>query len=98
LRNAARDCGSFNCGPSIANPAEYESCVNMCIDLRVEGLSPDCTACYGAVERCSLESLCRPLCQNASCSLVCLNCLDAGNCIEDLEKCTGIPDDTCGAP
>ena len=95
LRNIARDCGTLRCGPKVLNPAEYETCVNMCIDEAVQGLSTECTACYGAAERCSLESLCRVLCQNASCSFVCLNCLDTGNCIEELEACTGIPDDTC---
>jgi hypothetical protein len=96
LRNIARDCGTLRCGPKVLNPAEYEACVNMCIDEMVQDLSTECTACYGAAERCSLEALCRLLCQNASCSLVCLNCLNAGNCIEELEACTGIPDDTCG--
>jgi hypothetical protein len=95
LRNIARDCGSFTCGPKVQNPAEYESCVNICIDEQVQGLSTECTACYGAAERCSLESPCRLVCQNLSCSFVCLNCLDTGNCIQDLEECSGIPDNTC---
>ena len=95
LRNIARDCGTFQCGNRVGMGDAYESCVNMCIEERLQDLSPECIACYGAGERCSHDSFCRMLCQNASCGLACLNCMNGADCIEELEECTGIPDDTC---
>jgi hypothetical protein len=72
--------------------------VTTCIEDAVEGLSPECTACYAGVERCSHDSFCRILCQPDTCSQVCLNCVNLANCLQELEECTGIPDDTCGEP
>ena len=89
MRDVARDCALF-CGSSLLGP-----CVSGCVSTRVAGLSSECAACYAASERCSFESNCTSRCSLNTCLDDCLACMNEGDCIADLEACTGLPDQ-CG--
>ena len=100
VRNIARDCGLPNnassfCASLIFNPPRYEECITDCVEESVDGLSPECSACYGELERCGLELLCRTQCQFNTCSESCLHCLNLAGCIEEFEDCRGLPGDGC---
>lgn len=95
IRNIARDCGLFVCAASVGNSNAYRECVDDCVSTRVSGITPDCAACYGNLERCGLVALCRFQCQANTCSSLCLNCLNGASCIAGLEECRGIPGDGC---
>lgn len=96
VRDLARDCGrSFGCASSIGISGRYGDCVSDCVEEGVDGLSTECADCYGALERCGLESFCRPQCQVNTCSTLCLDCLEMAGCIEDYEICRGLPGDSC---
>ena len=95
-RDIARDCGrTFKCANAIGITGQYGECVSDCVEENIEGLSMDCSACYGDLERCGLESFCRPQCQVNTCSTLCLDCLDLAGCIEEFEDCRGRPGDGC---
>ena len=99
-RDIARDCGLPNnvssfCANLIFNPPLYEECITECVEETVDGLSAECSACYGELERCGLESFCRIQCQLNNCSRSCLDCLDLAGCIEEFEDCRGLPGDGC---
>ena len=89
MRDVARDCALF-CGSSLV-----ETCVSECVRTGVAGLSSECADCYAASERCSFESNCTSRCSLNTCSTNCLDCMNEGDCISDLEACTGLPDQ-CG--
>ena len=100
MRNIARDCGLPNnvssfCASLIFNPPRYEECITDCVEESVDGLSAECSACYGELERCGLELLCRTQCQFNTCSESCLHCLNLAGCIEEFEDCRGLPGDGC---
>lgn len=100
VRDIARDCGLPNnvssfCANLIFNPPLYEECITECVEEAVDGLSTECSACYGELERCGVESFCRTQCQLNTCSTLCLDCLDLAGCIEEFEDCRGLPGDGC---
>jgi hypothetical protein len=100
VRDIARICGLPNnvssfCAGFIFNVPLYEECITDCVKEAVDGLSPQCSACYGALERCGLELFCRTQCQFDTCSESCLNCLNLAGCIEEFEDCRGLPGDGC---
>ncbi len=97
-RDIARDCGLIECANWVGNGPGYESCVSTCVADAVAGLSPECIACYGGLERCSLDSFCRSQCQNNTCSTTCLGCMNGAGCLLDLEECRGLPGDGCPDP
>ena len=101
-RDIARDCGSRNnlssfCGSLIFNLPRYEECVTECVEEAVDGLSTECSACYGELERCGIEVLCRTQCELNACSRSCIDCLNLAGCIERFEDCRGLPGDGCPA-
>jgi len=97
-RDASHACSENDCADRIGVPGLYEECVNTCVEDRVAGLSSDCAACYGSLERCSLEALCRPYCvNNDTCNVECSNCLRDYGCSEEFEACRGLPGDECPA-
>jgi hypothetical protein len=105
LRDVARDCGLPNnvfslCANLIFNGQQYEECIAECIEEEVPGLSTECVACYGALERCGVAQIpsCRTQCQLNTCSTLCLDCLNRVDCISDFEECRGLPGDGCPAP
>ena len=100
VRDIARDCGSRNnpssfCGSLIFDLPRYEECVTECVEEAVDGLSTECSACYGELERCGIEELCRTQCELNACSRSCLDCLNLAGCIEEFEDCRGLPGDGC---
>jgi len=100
VRDIARDCGLPNnvssfCANLIFNPPLYEECITECVEEAVDGLSTECSACYGELERCGVESICRTQCQLNTCSTLCLDCLNLAGCIEEFEDCRGLPGDGC---
>ena len=100
VRDIARDCGSRNnpssfCDSLIFNLPQYEECVTECVEGAVDGLSTECSACYGELERCGIEVLCRTQCELNACSRSCLDCLNLAGCIEEFEDCRGLPGDGC---
>ena len=97
-RNIARDCGLIACANWVGNGPGYESCVSTCVADELAGLSPECAACYGGLERCSHDAFCRSQCQNNTCSATCLSCMNGADCILDLEECRGLPGDGCPEP
>ena len=99
-RDIASDCGLLNnmppfCASMIGNGESYGECIAECVEEAVDGLSPECSACYGDLERCGLLSFCRPQCQFNTCSPACLGCLNLAGCIEEFEECRGLPGDDC---
>jgi hypothetical protein len=95
-RDIARDCGRmFECANAIGITGRYGDCVSDCVEETVDGLSTECSSCYGALERCGLEAFCRPQCQVNTCSTLCLDCLNRADCIEEFEDCRGLPGDGC---
>jgi hypothetical protein len=104
VRDIARICGLPNnpsswCG-LIFNLQDYEECINQCVEREVPGLSSECAACYGALERCGVAHMpsCRTPCQQNSCGDSCLTCLEGAGCIENFEDCRGLPGDGCPEP
>jgi hypothetical protein len=102
-RNIARICGSLSnpftiCASLASSGRQYERCIIACVEDEVPGLSSECAACYGALERCGLDSFCWARCQLNSCSPPCLDCLDLAGCIEEYEDCRGLPGDGCTDP
>jgi hypothetical protein len=96
VRDIARICGLPNLPPfCIINNQPYEECIGECVEDRVSGLSTECAACYGALERCGLGSRCGSQCQFDACSTMCFDCLNLAGCIEDFEECRGLPGDGC---
>ncbi len=96
VRDIARMCGLPNMSPfCLVNSQPYEECISECVADEVPGLSTECAACYGALERCNLDSFCRTQCQFNGCSTLCLDCLNLAGCIEEFEECTAIPGDGC---
>jgi hypothetical protein len=100
VRDIARDCGLPNnvssfCASLIFNALQYEECITECVEETVDGLSTECSACYGELERCGLELFCRTQCQLNNCSRSCLDCLNRAGCIEEFEDCRGLPGDGC---
>ena len=98
-REIARICGSPNnpaslCG-LISNAPLYEECITECVEEEVPGLSTECAACYGALERCRFDWLCGSQCAFNACSPLCLDCLNLAGCIEEFEECRGLPGDGC---
>jgi hypothetical protein len=95
-RNTANACSANDCAFWIADPTQYEICVSTCVENGIRGLSPECAACYGGLERCSLEALCRPFCvNNDACNIACTSCLRNYGCSEEFEACRGLPGDGC---
>jgi hypothetical protein len=99
VRDIARTCGLPNnpsslCG-LIFNAPLYEECITECVEEEVPGLSTECAACYGALERCGFDWFCQTQCQLNSCSPVCLDCLNLPGCLEEFEECRGLPGDDC---
>ena len=96
VRDVARDCGVNRCnGSSFPNGNVYETCVTSCIENDVLGLSSECAGCYGAIERCNLDSFCQLRCQLNTCSPMCLSCLNIAGCVEEFETCRGIEGTEC---
>jgi hypothetical protein len=99
VRDVARDCGSEGAvprcdGANLSGDA-YETCISACVANDVQGLSGACAGCYGAMERCALDSFCQLRCRTDTCDPICLSCLLIAGCIEELEVCRGIPGDEC---
>jgi len=99
-REIAVRCGlpsgtSAICASLIGTGGLYEECISDCVEESIPGLSTECAACYGALERCGLASLCRTSCQLNTCSNLCLDCLYRSGCIEEYETCRGLPGDGC---
>ena len=98
LRDVARDCGlpsaSSFCA-SLIGSGSYEECISNCVEESIPGLSTECAACYGGLERCGFQSLCRTQCRLNGCSTTCLDCLNRGGCIEEYERCRGLPGNGC---
>lgn len=95
VRDVARDCTVFRCAGTIANGAAYQACVESCIENDVPDLSSECVGCYGAMERCGLDSFCQLRCQSNTCNTMCLSCLSTAGCVEELEACRGIDGSEC---
>jgi hypothetical protein len=95
VRDVARDCALFRCADTIANGNSYQACVESCVENDVQELSSECAGCYGAMERCSLDSFCQLRCQSNTCNAMCLSCLRIAGCIEELEACRGIDGTEC---
>jgi hypothetical protein len=101
VRDIARVCGAPNTVPScIFTIQPYEECITDCVEEEVPGLSPDCAACYGALEGCGVAQVpsCSTQCQFNSCSTSCLDCLNHADCIAEFEECRGLPGDGCPDP
>lgn len=98
VRDIARNCGLILCANFVGNSSGYESCVGACVANTVQGLSSECAACYGGIERCSLDAFCRQRCQNDTCSMTCLECLNGGDCVTEFEECRGFRGDGCPDP
>ena len=100
LRNIASDCGSPT-NPSrcaavvIMNSERYGECIADCVEESVDGLSPECSSCYGDLEQCGLDEFCRSECQRNPCSEACLDCLGLAGCLAEFEECRGLPGDGC---
>ena len=99
-RDIARICGLPNSNSLLLclSTRPYEQCIAECVEDEVPGLSTECAACYGALERCSRDSFCQTRCQFNGCSAPCLDCLSLAGCIEEYEECRGIPGDDCPTP
>jgi hypothetical protein len=95
VRDVARDCTVFRCAGTIANGTAYQACVESCIENDVPDLSSECVGCYGAMERCGLDSFCQLRCQSNTCNAMCLSCLRTAGCVEELEACRGIDGSEC---
>ena len=95
VRDVARDCGLFRCGGSVSDGDSFEACVDACLENDVQGVSSECAACYGALERCGLDSFCQLRCQSDTCSAMCLSCIDQAGCTEEFEACRGITGAEC---
>jgi hypothetical protein len=95
VRDVARDCGVFRCGGVASDAEAYQACVDACIENDVQGISTDCAACYGAIERCGLDSFCQLRCQTDTCSAMCLSCLEQAGCSAEFETCRGIEGIEC---
>jgi len=102
VRNIARICGlpnnmSWFCSSLVFRGPQYEECITECVYDEVPGLSPECAACYGALERCGVAQLpsCLIPCQQNICTPLCLDCLEGGGCIEEFKDCRGLPGDGC---
>ena len=98
-REIARVCGLPN-HPTLLlclNNRSYEDCITECVGDEVPGISEECAACSGALERCGVAQIpsCRTACQLNGCSSLCLDCLNRGDCIEDYETCRGLPGNGC---
>ncbi|MGB8332759.1 MAG: hypothetical protein WCE62_21725 [Polyangiales bacterium] len=99
-RDISRGCSQTTClVESFGDLAIYEQCVNGCVEDGVQGVSADCAACYGLLERCIIEQSCREACVGGdTCSTVCSNCLSTYGCTEEFESCRGLPGDGCSTP
>jgi hypothetical protein len=95
LRDIARDCGVFLCVNLVGNGELYGNCVSTCVQNSVQGLSFECAACYGDLERCGHDAFCRARCQNNTCSTACLECLSGADCFLEFESCRGLPGNGC---
>jgi hypothetical protein len=96
LRTISANCGaSVECAANIGNSAQYGLCVTGCVEEGVNGLSIECAACYGDLERCTLDAFCRDSCQLNPCGLLCANCLENAGCITEYEQCRGVSRDGC---
>lgn len=96
LRDIASACGaSLQCGSTTGISEQYGECVTDCVEVGVDGLSTECASCYGDLERCGLESFCRPQCQVNTCGTLCNDCLYNAGCIDEYERCRGLPGNSC---
>ncbi len=99
VRDVARDCGTEGflprCNAANLSGNAYEACINSCVETDVEGLSSECAGCYGAMERCSIDSFCLARCQLDTCSELCLSCVRNAGCIEEFEFCRGLAGAEC---
>lgn len=102
IRNTARACGARDsiCVPTIGDPERFEGCVTDCVQEAIPGLSPECAACYGGLERCSLEGSCLDSCLiDDTCNPACRGCLAIRGCTQEFATCRGLPGDGCpGTP
>ena len=98
VRDTARDCGGLgrcNGDDPNLNGDVYEGCITACVENDVQGISNECASCYGALERCGLDSFCRLRCQLNTCSPMCLSCLRIAGCTEEFESCRGLEGTEC---
>jgi hypothetical protein len=98
VRDIARNCGITECALFALNGPAYQICVDACVESNVEGLSTQCARCYGALERCGRDAICFESCSLNTCSVFCLDCLEAAGCISGFEECRGLPGDGCSGP
>jgi|GEM_PF-2053353 len=98
-RDISRGCSQIICiAYSVGDLAQYEQCINDCVENGVQGVSADCAACYGLVERCTIEQSCSEACVGDTCNTVCSDCLDSAGCTAEFEDCRGLPGDGCTTP
>jgi hypothetical protein len=95
LRDIARDCGVFLCGNLVGNGELYGECVSTCVQNGVQGLSIECAACYGELERCGHDAFCRARCLSNTCSMIRMDCLGGADCFTEFESCRGLPGNGC---
>jgi hypothetical protein len=96
-RDIARICGWPNNDTLLLclSLRPYDQCITECVADEIPDLSVECAACYGALERCGLQSFCQARCQFNGCTTQCLDCLNNAGCLEEYEECRGVPGDGC---
>jgi hypothetical protein len=94
-REVAADCSISRCSNLVGDPNAYEACVTSCVEGQIPGLSEACASCYGAADRCALDSFCYLQCRVNPCTLSCTSCLTIAGCTEELGACTGIVGNDC---
>jgi hypothetical protein len=96
VRDTSLSCSAIACAYWFWSPTQYETCINSCIETAVPSLSAECAACYGGLERCSLEAECSLFCvNNDTCNVECANCLVDKGCSKAFTACRGLPGDGC---
>lgn len=96
-RDVSRVCGWPNNDTLLLclSVRPYDQCITACVADQIPDLSILCSACYGALEQCGLQSFCQARCQFDGCSAQCLDCLNGAGCLEEYEECRGLPGDGC---
>lgn len=94
-RQAARECLILDLRCVALTGESYENCITECIGTRIRGLSPNCAQCFGAATRCELDNACTAACRLSVCNETCRSCVATSGCLDALDDCTGLIDDTC---